>query len=93
MIIGNESKQYKEADHPETGAALHFFTLSSLITVRYLSGTHISVLSIWSTVESHEGLAPQPNFLKYYCVSLWHIQAGSSRHSASEMLQMHKLFL
>lgn len=43
--------------------SLFYFKLSSLITVHYLSGTHLSVLrTVWSTVESFEGLVPQPNF-------------------------------
>lgn len=43
--------------------SLFYFKLSSLITVHYLSGTHLSVLrTIWSTVETFEGLVPQPNF-------------------------------
>lgn len=64
------------------------------MTVHYLSGTHLLVLrTIWSTVASFEGLVPQPNFSQVTNGYHWHIEAGSSRHSASEMLQSHKLLL
>lgn len=73
---------------------IFYLKLSSLMTVHYLSGTHLLVLrTIWSTVASFEGLVPQPNFSQVTNGYHWHIEAGSSRHSASEMLQSHKLLL
>lgn len=61
----NLNNMRRQVTQKQVQFSLFYFKRSSLITVHHLSGTHLSVLrTIWSTVESFEGLVPQPNFFQ-----------------------------